>query len=813
MEETVIGESLGRFLQQIDRPLHYAVRISDGRRPRVQGLGHFIHARVAQLGVSVTPETRRLLRRLARLFQDYDQLGEALQRQRLDVALSIVAALKETAGRSKPPSPAGSEEGLVSLTLPLEHLPGVGRTRAALFRRLGVTTVEEFLTMLPWRYEDRSRLSAVSHLTAEQEQSVLIEVKAVGSGRAGRRRLSIVELIGDDGTGLLSAKWFNQPYLERCFRPGQRVILTGRPRTNPYGGPRYRMESPQYEVIDRRGDELIHTGRIVPVYHETKGLSSRAIRALMRRALDRYGELWPDLLPDWIRREHRLVSAARAIEEVHFPPADTSMTRLQSGQSAAQRRLIFEELLLLAVGLASRKRDIQGEAVPARFSTEGALQRRFIESLGFPLTAAQRRVIAQIEADLARTHPMNRLVQGDVGCGKTVVAVAAMMMACDQGRQAAFMAPTEILAEQHASTVRRWLEPLGVRVVTLTGGVRGADRRAATAAIRDGGAGVVVGTHALITAGIRFDRLGLVVIDEQHRFGVLQRAGLAGKGRRPDVLVMTATPIPRTLALTLYGDLDVSVIDEMPPGRRPVETRLLSESRRSDAVRLLERELTAGRQAYVVAPLVEATETSDVKAATQLADSLQRQFSRMTVGVLHGRMKPAVKDRVMREFAAGAVHVLVTTSVVEVGIDVPNATVMMIEHAERFGLAQLHQLRGRVGRGRHHSYCLLMAGGAAAGAEVRARLEAVVRSRDGFQIAEADLSFRGPGEFFGMRQSGLPELRVAHLIRDAGVLDEARSCAERLLREDPTLSAPAQHRLRGALERRWAGRLSLMTVG
>jgi ATP-dependent DNA helicase RecG len=812
MAESVIGESLGRFLRQIDRPLSFAVRISNSRRPRVQGLGRFIHAQVMQLGVTVAPETRRLLRRLARLFQDYDQLGEALQRQRLDVALSIVATLKETADPSRPPSQAGEDEGVVALSQRLEQLPGVGRTRAAQFRRLGVTTVEELLTMLPWRYEDRTRLSTVAQLAADQEQSVLIEIKAVGGGRAGRRRLSIVELIGDDGTGLLSAKWFNQPYLERYFRAGRRVILTGRPRPNPYGSPRYRMESPQYELIDRRGDELIHSGRIVPVYHETKGLSSRAIRALIRRALDRVGELWPDLLPDWMRHEYRLVSAAQAIEEVHFPPADTSMVRLQSGQSPAQRRLIFEELLLLAVGLASRKREVQSEVVPARFSTEGVLQRRFIEVLGFPLTAAQRRVIAQIEADLAQTHPMNRLVQGDVGCGKTVVAVSAMMMACDQGRQAAFMAPTEILAEQHAATVRRWVEPLGVRVVMLTGGVRGAARRAAVTAIRDGSAGVVVGTHALITACVRFDRLGLVVIDEQHRFGVLQRAGLAGKGQRPDVLVMTATPIPRTLALTLYGDLDVSVIDEMPPGRRPVDTRLLQESRRSDAVRLLERELAAGRQVYVVAPLVEATETSDLKAAAQLAESLQRQFARMTVGVLHGRMRPAEKERVMREFAAGTVHVLVTTSVVEVGIDVPNATVMMIEHAERFGLAQLHQLRGRVGRGRHHSYCLLMAG-AAAGAEARARLEAVVRSHDGFQIAEADLSIRGPGEFFGMRQSGLPELRVAHLIRDAGVLDEARYCAERLLHEDPTLSAPAQHRLRAALERRWAGRLSLMTVG
>ena len=810
--ESAGAEVLGRFLKQIDRPLSYAVKVSNGRRPRVQGLGRFMHAQVTQLGVTFSPDARRLLRRLARLFHDYDQLGEPLQRQRLEAAQAIVAALKEAAGRSEPVSTRDAADDADALTRPLDRLPGVGRSRGAQFRRLGVSTIEELFAMLPWRYEDRTRLAAVGRLTADGEQSVLVEVKAVGSGRAGRRRLSIVELVGDDGTGLLSAKWFNQPYLERYFRVGQRVILTGRPRPNPYGGPRYQMESPHYEVIDRLGDELIHSGRIVPIYHETKGLSSRAIRALMRRTLDRYGDLWPEVLPEWMRREHNLVSAAQAIEEAHFPPADTPPALLQSGQSAAHRRLIFEELFLLALGMASRKREIQREVVPARFSAEGALQRRFIESLGFPLTAAQRRVIVEIEEDLARPHPMHRLVQGDVGCGKTVVAVSAMMMACDRGRQAAFMAPTEILAEQHAATVRRWLEPLGVRVALLTGGLRGAARREALAGVRNGDAGVVVGTQALIMSGVRFHHLGLAVIDEQHRFGVLQRADLARKGHQPDVLVMTATPIPRTLALTVYGDLDVSTIDELPPGRRPVETGLITEPQRSEAYRVLRRELMAGRQAYVVYPLVEATEKSDLKAATQMADDLQRQFPTAKAGLLHGRMKPAEKERVMRDFSAGAIRILVTTSVVEVGIDVPNATVMMIEHAERFGLAQLHQLRGRVGRGRHHSLCLLMAG-AAAGGEARRRLDAVVRSHNGFQIAEADLSIRGPGEFFGMRQSGLPELRVAHLIRDAGVLDEARRCAERLLREDPDLSAPAQRRLRGALDRRWAGRLSLMTVG
>ncbi len=806
-------ESLGRFLEQIDRPLNYAMKVSEQRRPRVQGLGHFIRAQVTQLGVVPSPDVRRLLRQLARLFLDYDQLGEPLQCQRLAAAQTLVASLREAAGRTEPVARTASHDIIDTLAQPLERLPGVGQARAAQFRQLGAPTIGELFTMLPWRYEDRTCLSSVRHLSEDRDHSVLVEVKAVGSGRAGRRRLSIVELVGDDGTGLLSAKWFNQPYLERYFRVGQRVILTGRPRPNRYGGPRYQMESPHYEVIDRDGDELIHSGRIVPVYHETKGLSSRVIRTFMRRTLDRYGDLWPEVLPEWIRLEHTLAPAAQAIEEVHFPPADAPVALLQSGQSAAHRRLIFEELLLLALGMASRKREIQREAVPARFSGEGALQRRLVKSLGFPLTAAQRRVIGEIEADLARPHPMNRLVQGDVGCGKTVVAACAMMMACDQGRQSALMAPTEILAEQHAATVRRWLDPLGVRVELLTSGLRAGKRRDALAGIRDGAAGVIVGTQALLVSGVDFHRLGLVVIDEQHRFGVLQRAHLAGKGHRPDVLVMTATPIPRTLALTIYGDLDVSMIDELPPGRRPVETRLMREPQRPEAYRLLQRELAAGRQAYVVYPLVEATEKIDLKAATQMAEELQqRQFPQAKVGVLHGRMKSAEKERVMRDFSGGAIHILVTTSVVEVGIDVANAAVMMIEHAERFGLAQLHQLRGRVGRGRHHSTCVLMAG-AATGGDAWHRLEAVVRSQDGFQIAEADLSIRGPGEFLGTRQSGLPELRVAHLIRDAGILDEASRCARLVLREDPDLTAPAHQRLRAALENRWAGRLSLMAVG
>ncbi len=805
-------DPLELFLSQVDRPLGYAVKALQSQRQTVQGLGRYVIHRLAQIDDVPSSPSRLLLRRLARLFRDYDQVTEETRRQRLAAAQMILANLRDLAGRCVTTVSETAGDALALLTQPIEVLPGVGAKRAAQFRQLGVATIEELLTNLPWRYEDRRQTCPVSRLRPDVDQTVLVDVKAVGSGRTHRRRMTIVELVVGDETGLLSAKWFNQPYLQHQFKTGQRLMLTGRPHPNRYGGPRYQMDNPQYECMDQSGDELIHSGRIVPIYHETRGLTSRMIRAVMRRAIDRYAALWPDTLPPGVCRDVRVIEPARAIEEVHFPPEGAALAMVQSGQSPAHRRLIFEELFILSLGLACRKRAVQQEQIPIRLAGQGSLCRRVLDSLGFSLTAAQRRVIDQIEHDLRQPRPMNRLLQGDVGCGKTVVAAAAMVMACDGGAQAALMAPTEILAEQHAVTLRRWLEPVGLRVVLLTSGMRGPARRAAVQQIHDGTARVIVGTHALITSGVTFRQLGMAVIDEQHKFGVLQRADLARKGYHPDVLVMTATPIPRTLALTVYGDLDLSVIDELPPGRTPVTTRLIVESQRADAYRLLAQELALGRQVYVVYPLVESSEKIDLKAATQMAADLQQhRFPHVRVGLLHGRMKMEEKERVMREFSSGTIGILVATSVVEVGIDVANATVMLIEHAERFGLAQLHQLRGRIGRSRHPSVCLLMAG-RGVGEEARQRLDAVVRSRDGFQIAEADLAIRGPGEFFGTRQSGLPELRVAHLLRDAGVLEEARACAQRLLEGDPALSQPAHGSLRSAVERRWAGRLSLMAV-
>jgi ATP-dependent DNA helicase RecG len=500
-----------------------------------------------------------------------------------------------------------------------------------------------------------------------------------------------------------------------------------------------------------------------------------------------------------------------AFFEAHFPTKEKDLTVLNSGASVAHRRLSFEELFALELGLALRKRGLSTEKKGIRFEPANRLERSLRENLPFSLTDAQERVIAEIKRDMTMERPMNRLIQGDVGSGKTVVALIAALLAVENGYQAAIMAPTEILAEQHYKNMSTMTGPLGVTVRSLTGGLKKKDREAILAEIESGGAAIVVGTHALIEEQVKFGRLGLAVIDEQHRFGVMQRSTLTSKGYEPDVLVMTATPIPRTLALTVYGDLDVSVIDEMPKGRTPVITRIFFENRRGEAYRFIEGELGKGGQAYVVYPLVEETEKSDLKAATEMASHLQKDvFSEWRVGLLHGRMKAGEKEAVMAAFKAGETDILVSTTVIEVGVDVPNASVMVIEHPERFGLAQLHQLRGRVGRGSHQAYCILM-GPRMFAEEARERLTAFARTTDGFRIAEEDLRQRGPGEFFGTRQSGLPDLRAANIIRDADLLEQARFEAFELLKQDPQL---ARHpRLRELLRRKWQGRLGLIGIG
>jgi ATP-dependent DNA helicase RecG len=605
-----------------------------------------------------------------------------------------------------------------------------------------------------------------------------------------------------DATGYVTAKWFNARYLGRILERGQKLLLYG--KVTRYNGV-VTIQHPEFEVMESQGEERLHVARLVPVYRGTEGLAQRWFRSLIWRLLDAHAGEVSDPIPDAVRARRKLVPLSVALRAAHFPETEAA-------RAAAHRRLVFDDFLLLQLGLVIlRSRVARDQGIAMR--PGGGLIRRMRAALPFTLTAAQERVWDEIRGDMGAPHPMHRLLQGDVGSGKTVVAALAAVTAIEAGYQVAVMAPTEILAEQHFTTLERLLGPLGVSIALLTAGVTGPERGAVLRGAADGQLACLVGTHALVQHGVEFRRLGLAVVDEQHRFGVEHRARLRAKGEYPDLLVMTATPIPRTLALTLYGDLDLSVIDELPPGRRPVTTVARSDARRAGLYEFIRTQVRAGRQVYVIYPLVDESAALDLKAATAMADRLQTEiFPDLTVGLMHGRLGVAEKDSVMRRFKAGEIQILVSTTVIEVGIDVPNASIMVIEHAERFGLSQLHQLRGRVGRGPWRSYCVLLTG-AHPTEEARRRIATMIGTHDGFRIAEADLELRGPGQFFGTRQSGLPEFRVADLVRDAAILEEARQDALSMAATDPELLLPQHRRLRDALLLRWRGKLELAASG
>ncbi len=687
------------------------------------------------------------------------------------------------------------------LATQLQYLKGVGPERARLLARKGLTTVEEALFFLPIRHEDRTRLTSLRSLQVGQVATCTGTIAGISPPPPGRRRAPLVLLLRDAG-GYGTATLFGRGWLTRVLQRGQRVILHGK-------GARFKdkitLQVQDWEVVDSTDDEPIHAGALVPVYSSTEGLPQRALRSLQWRLVEAHAADVAETLPEPLRRRRNLVGLPIALRGAHFPHSEDD-------RGAAIRRLAFEDFLLLQLGLAilrSRTTRARGIAL----NPPGALVSGLRAALPWSLTGAQERVWTEIRSDMAAPHPMHRLLQGDVGSGKTIVAALAVLTAVEAGYQAAVMAPTEILAEQHFMTLSQLLQPLGVPVTLLTSAVRTRERGTRRAALAAGEIGCAIGTHALVQERVEFRRLGLVVVDEQHRFGVAQRALLKAKGEQPDVLVMTATPIPRTLALTVYGDLDVSVLDELPPGRKPVVTAARTESGRSKIYAFLREQAAAGRQVYVVYPLIEESELIDLKAATDMARTLQAEvFPDLVVGLLHGRLSFEDKDAIMRRFKAGEIHVLVSTTVIEVGIDVPNASVMLIEHAERFGLSQLHQLRGRVGRGPWKSYCILLTAGKL-GEDAQRRVDVMVETNDGFKIAEADLQLRGPGEFFGTRQSGLPEFRVADLLRDAAILEEARRDALAIVAADPELRAPEHRGLRDALLARWRGKLALASVG
>jgi len=692
------------------------------------------------------------------------------------------------------------------LSTPLASVKGVGPKVSERLARKGLTTLGDALAFLPLRYEDRTRQVPIARLLPGELAAFQGEVTTAEIRDYRGRR--VLEAVVADGSGRLTLKWFrgNFSWLQKSIPVGSRVVGSGVVKI--FMG-RKEVHHPEVEVSDSEEDAA-EFQKVMPVYSEVEGLHPRALRRIMRGALDRATPAVVDLIPGPLAAQLGLPAMAEAYEEVHFPRQGGG--DLVRRVEECRRAIVLEEFFFLQLGLLLKKEG-RGPRVGIAFRPHFRLVKALLKSLPFSLTAAQTRVLGEIRRDMESPRPMHRLLQGDVGSGKTLVALVSALMAAESGYQAALMVPTEILAEQHALNLRRLCRELPVEIALLSSSTPKAEREPILAGLASGGIHIAVGTHALIQQGVEFHRLGLAVVDEQHRFGVLQRAGLFNKGENPDLLVMTATPIPRTLSMTVYGDLDLSVIDELPPGRGTVLTRVVREKDLPSVHDFVRTEVGRGRQAYVVYPLVEESEALELRAATTMAEHFAKEvFPDLRVGLLHGRMRPDEKETAMAGLAAGEIQVLVATTVIEVGIDVPNATVMVTEHAERFGLAQLHQLRGRIGRGEHRSYCVLVAGKAVS-RDAWERLKVMAQTQDGFRIAEEDLKIRGPGDYLGTRQSGLPDFRVGNILRDGSLLQTARDLAQAALREDPGLSSGRHAALRQALLDRWSGRLELAQVG
>ena len=691
-----------------------------------------------------------------------------------------------------------------SLITPIQYLKGIGPKRAKAFSKLSIDTIEDLLYYFPRRYEDRRSFSPIRDLKVGQVQTIKAEVLAKGERQSFRRRgFSITQIAVSDSTGKIFCVWFNQPYLKEYFKVGSGLILYG--RIEQYEG-RLQMNSPEFEIIGEDQDESLNIGRIVPLYSLPEGITQRSFRRIIKGALDEYVPGINDFLTYDIRSRNSLLNLARSLVNIHFPEGfDT--------QNEAYRRLSFEEFFLFQLPLALRKlkkKERQGIAHKA----EGGLVNNFIANLPFRLTAAQEMVIQEIKADMVHPLVMQRLLQGDVGSGKTVVATLAAVIAIQGGYQVALMVPTEILAKQHYDKIKSQIpNPKSqIKIELLTSSINAKEKIRVLKDIKVGKVELVIGTHALLEEDVKFKNLGLVVIDEQHKFGVGQRALLPKKGISPDVLIMTATPIPRTLAITIYGDLDISVITELPPGRIPINTMHFSQDKRLKAYTIAKEHLQRGRQAYIVYPVIEESYALDIAGAKKMYEELKtNEFKDYKLGLIHGRLKQKEQDSIMLKFRHKDLDILVSTTVLEVGIDVPTATCMIIEHAERFGLAQLHQLRGRVGRGLDESFCILISDTKTA--QAKARIEAMAKYSDGFRIAEEDLKIRGPGEFFGRRQSGLSELKIANPLSQMQLLKRAREEVLKLISIDPHLEARQNLLLREKLLQRFPEYENLMLVG
>ncbi|NQT89641.1 MAG: ATP-dependent DNA helicase RecG [Candidatus Omnitrophica bacterium] len=686
-------------------------------------------------------------------------------------------------------------------TTSAQYIKGVGPDRLKLLKRLGISMVKDCLWYFPRRYEDRSQLKPISELVADEFKTIRARVASSSVFRT-RKGMTIFQLTVADDTGKMKALWFNQPYLKKYFKDGDTVILYGRVQKVKA----LQIIHPEYEIIrgDEPQDEIIHTGRIVPIYPLVSGVNQRMLRGIIKHAVEQYSSYAADPMPTKIRARHKLLDLKSAIKNIHFPANERQ-------KDESRRRLVFDEFFLLQSALALRRYKMKSEPRGKAHKSEGRLE-EFLKALPFEFTDAQKKAIEDIKKDMASPRTMHRLIQGEVGSGKTAVSAYALFLTNANGHQGAIMVPTEILARQHYLTLSGFFSSLGIRVVLLINALPKDEREEALKLIESGEADIIVGTHTLIQKGIRFKDLGLVIVDEQHKFGVEQRSVLKSKTEDADIMVMTATPIPRTMAMTLYGDMDISVINELPQGKRDVQTLWVESSELDNVYDFLKEQLVEGRQAYIVYPVIEASSAFKSEGATKMHDALSKgPFKDFKVALIHGRLSDDEKTDIMKRFKKGKIDILIATTIIEVGIDIPNASVMVIENAQRFGLSQLHQLRGRIGRGKFKSYCILVSD--AETEEARQRLEVISNTEDGFQIAQEDLNIRGPGELFGSRQHGVPQLQLGNVITDVDILEAARKEAFAMIAEDPNMAETCHKKLREMLTESFKDTFHLGLIG
>jgi len=853
--ESPTSAQFSQIISNLLKPLCFASKDNFAHLAAIKDVEGLIHNLCGQALALPIPEKDIIrVKDIKAMFEGFDMLALEGKRERIRKALEIVkvissqwSAVSVFAESRKLNAEHYSldeiKNRLSKLSTPLKEVKGIGPKLAQMFAKKGLNTVEDILYFMPIRYEDRRQMKKIARLIAGAKEAASGDIMALGEVFYSRRK--VFEMTIGDGSGFLRLKWFNYrlPAMKKKYKIGQRLVVYG--EINIFGGHKDIIH-PDVEIFEK-GDELdsinpclmppidAFEGRpagtgfnaIVPVYSQVANMHQKTIRRIIRGIIDEFVSHAVGSVPLSILKRYGLMELTNAVSEVHKPISELPTPNSELSKDWLPRKsVVFDELFSLELGLALKKQSM-GKETGIAFNTDSARLGRvenFRRMLPFRLTAAQERVISEIKGDMSEPHPMNRLLQGDVGSGKTVVAFISSLIAIENGCQAAIMAPTEILAEQHYLNIHKYAEKLGIKTVLLTSSLAKTERNTALAGIKSNDISLAIGTHALIQEDVEFSKLGLVIIDEQHRFGVIQRAMLKNKGARgngqwagenltPDVLVMTATPIPRTLSMTVFGDLDISIIDELPPGRRPIKTKVFRERERGQVYKTIRMELEKGRQAYVVYPLIEESEELDLKDATRMAEHLKKDvFPEYKTGLLHGRMKADEKEAVMKAFKGRETDILVSTTVIEVGIDVSNATCMVVEHAERFGLSQLHQLRGRVGRGEHDSHCILLAANIGS-IDTYKRLKVMEETNDGFRIAEEDLRIRGPGNFLGTRQSGLPDFRIADIITDAAMLKKARDEAFNLIRNDPALEREEHSALKEIVKARWKGRLELATVG